>query len=89
MSNKVGIAQVLNRLNYLSSLSHLRRVSTPIDKSGKLIPPRKLHNTQGGFICLAESPEGGGVGVVKNLGFLRDQELENHFQQLKIDIIIE
>ena len=41
-SNKVGVAQVLNRLTYISSLSHLRRVNTPIDKSGKLIPPRKL-----------------------------------------------
>ena len=53
-SNKVGVAQVLNRLNYVSSLSHARRVSTPTDKSGKLIPPRKLHNTSWGFLCPAE-----------------------------------
>ena len=53
-SNKVGVAQVLNRLTYVSSLSHLRRVSTPTDKSGKLIPPRKLHNTSFGFLCPAE-----------------------------------
>jgi DNA-directed RNA polymerase beta subunit len=51
-SNKVGVAQVYNRLNYVSSLSHARRVSTPTDKSGKLIPPRKLHNTSFGFLCL-------------------------------------
>jgi len=53
-SNKVGVAQVLNRLTYVSSLSHLRRISTPTDKSGKLIPPRKLHNTSWGFMCPAE-----------------------------------
>jgi DNA-directed RNA polymerase beta subunit len=53
-SNKVGVAQVLNRLTYLSSLSHLRRVNTPIDKSGKLIPPRKLHNSTWGYLCPAE-----------------------------------
>ena len=53
-SNKVGVAQVLNRLTYVSSLSHARRVSTPTDKSGKLIPPRKLHNTTWGFLCPAE-----------------------------------
>jgi len=53
-SNKVGVAQVLNRLNYVSSLSHARRISTPTDKSGKLIPPRKLHNTSWGFLCPAE-----------------------------------
>ena len=39
-SNKVGVAQVLNRLTYISSLSHLRRINTPIDKSGKLIPQK-------------------------------------------------
>ena len=69
-SNKVGVAQVLNRLTYISSLSHLRRVNTPIDKNGKLIPPRKLHPTSWGYLCPAETPEGGGVGVVKNLSYL-------------------
>ena len=56
-SNKVGVAQVLNRLTYVSSLSHLRRISTPTDKSGKLIPPRKLHNTSWGFLCLTGDTE--------------------------------
>ena len=69
-SSKVGVAQVLNRLTYISTLSHLRRINTPIDKSGKLIPPRKLHNTQWGFICPAETPEGQSVGVVKNISQL-------------------
>ena len=69
-SNKVGVAQVLNRLTYISSLSHLRRVNTPIDKSGKLIPPRKLHSTTWGFLCPAETPEGQSVGVVKNLSYM-------------------
>ena len=65
--NKQGIAQVLSRLTYNSSLSHLRRINTPIEKSSKLIAPRKLHNTQCMYICSAETPEGGSVGVVKNL----------------------
>lgn len=50
-SSKVGVAQVLNRLTYLASLSHLRRINTPLEKSGELIPPRKLHNTTWGFLC--------------------------------------
>lgn len=69
-STKVGVAQVLNRLTYIASLSHLRRVSTPTDKSGKLIPPRKLHSTSWGFICPAETPEGASVGVVKNMSYM-------------------
>ena len=64
------MAQVLNRLTYISSLSHLRRCNTPIDKSGKLIPPRKLHNSTWGFLCPAETPEGQSIGVVKNISYL-------------------
>ncbi len=69
-STKVGVAQVLNRPPYISAFSHARRINTPIDKSGKLIPPRKLHNTQWGYICPAETPEGQPVGVVKNLSYM-------------------
>jgi DNA-directed RNA polymerase II subunit RPB2 len=65
--SKNGVSQVLNRLNYIAGISHLRRVSTPIEKMGKLIAPRKLHNTQWGYICPCETPEGHSVGVVKNM----------------------
>lgn len=37
---KTGVAQVLNRLTFQSSLSHLRRLNTPIAKQGKLSKPR-------------------------------------------------
>ncbi len=67
MTNKQGIAQVLSRLTYNSTLSHLRRVNTPIEKNGKLVGPRKLHNTQAMIMCPAETPEGSSIGVVKNL----------------------
>ena len=69
-SSKVGVAQVLNRLTYLAGLSHLRRINTPLEKSGELIAPRKLHNTTWGFLCPAETPEGQSIGVVKNISYL-------------------
>jgi DNA-directed RNA polymerase II subunit RPB2 len=47
---KIGVSQVLNRLNYISGISHLRRISTPIEKTGKLVAPSTLHNTQWGYI---------------------------------------
>ena len=56
-SSKVGVAQVLNRLTYVASLSHLRRINTPLEKSGELIAPRKLHNTTWGFLCLTGDTE--------------------------------
>tara|TARA_Y100000590_G_scaffold470766_1_gene669737 strand:+ start:19531 stop:23067 length:3537 start_codon:yes stop_codon:yes gene_type:complete len=65
--SRVGIAQVLSRLTYISTLSHMRRVNTPTEKTGKLVAPRKLHCTQWGIICPCETPEGGSVGLVKNL----------------------
>lgn len=69
-SSKVGVAQVLNRLTYMSSLSHLRRINTPLEKSGELVAPRKLHNTTWGFICPAETPEGQSIGVVKAISYM-------------------
>jgi len=69
-SSKVGVAQVLNRLTYASTLSHSRRVNTPLEKSGELIAPRKLHNTTWGFLCPAETPEGQSIGVVKNISYM-------------------
>lgn len=56
-SSKVGVAQVLNRLTYLSSLSHSRRINTPLEKSGELIAPRRLHNTTWGFCCFTGDTE--------------------------------
>ena len=66
-NNKSGVSQVLNRLTYASNISHLRRVSSGGDVTGKLIPPRKLHATSWGYICPSETPEGQAIGLVKNL----------------------
>jgi DNA-directed RNA polymerase II subunit RPB2 len=72
-SSRAGVGQVLNRLTYASTLSHLRRVNTPAsDKNGggKLMAPRKLHSSTWGFMCPAETPEGQSIGIVKNLSIL-------------------
>ena len=67
---KTGVAQVLNRLTFVSSLSHLRRLNTPLQKQGKLTKPRQLHNTHWGMVCPAETPEGQSCGLVKNLSMM-------------------
>jgi len=67
---RAGVAQVLNRLTFTSTLSHLRRLNTPIERSGKLAKPRQLHNTQWGMVCPAETPEGQACGLVKNLAMM-------------------
>eukprot|EP00041_Stephanoeca_diplocostata_P005102 m.56360 g.56360 ORF g.56360 m.56360 type:complete len:1192 (-) comp15578_c1_seq5:179-3754(-) len=67
---RAGVSQVLNRLTFASTLSHLRRVNSPIERSGKIAKPRQLHNTHWGMICPAETPEGQAVGLVKNLSLM-------------------
>ena len=66
-----GVCQTMSRMTYLSFISVLRRlVAGTIDKSGKQLEPRKLHSSQFGMICPFETPEGGSVGIVKNLSIM-------------------
>lgn len=59
-----GVSQVLNRMNYVAPLSHLRRTSA---SDTNLSVVRQLHNTQFALCCPSETPEGASCGVVKNL----------------------
>lgn len=68
--NRCGVSQVLNRLTYASTLSHLRRINSPVNRDSKMAKPRQLHNTQWGMVCPAETPEGVAVGLVKNLALM-------------------
>ena len=81
-SSKVGVAQVVNRLTTAATLSHMRRINTPIDKSGELIDPRKLHGTTWGFLCPAETPEGQSIGVVKNISYLTHMTISTNSSSL-------
>jgi DNA-directed RNA polymerase II subunit RPB2 len=65
--SKKGIAAVMQRLTYLGTLSNMRRIIAPMDKTLKLTEPRKLHCTQWGVICPFETPEGASIGMVKNM----------------------
>ena len=67
---KAGVSQVLNRLTFASTLSHLRRLNAPLGREGKLAKPRQLHNTHWGMVCPAETPEGQACGLVKNLALM-------------------
>lgn len=49
--NRCGVSQVLNRLTYASTLSHLRRINSPVNRDSKMAKPRQLHNTQWGMVC--------------------------------------
>ena len=67
LSARQGIVQDLNRNAMLGTLSHTRRISNPLPSGSKSLGPRKLHNSQWGFICPSESPDGGNVGIINHL----------------------
>jgi DNA-directed RNA polymerase II subunit RPB2 len=86
---KTGVSQVLNRLTYASSLSHLRRANTPLGREGKQAKPRQLHNTQWGMICPCETPEGGSIGLVKNLALMAYISVRVPLPSLELQYMLE
>ena len=67
VGGRAGVSQLLDRTNYLSVVSHLRRVISPLSRSQPHFEARDLHPTQWGKICPSETPEGPNCGLVKNL----------------------
>lgn len=67
---RTGVSQILDRTNYLSTISHLRRVVSPLSRTQPHFEARELHPTQWGMLCPVESPEGQNCGLVKNLALL-------------------
>jgi len=64
---RVGITQLLDRTNRISTLSHLRRLQSPLSRSQPNFEARDLHPTHWGRLCPNETPEGSNCGLVKNL----------------------
>ncbi len=64
---RVGVTQLLDRTNFLSTISHLRRLQSPLSRSQPNLEARDLHPTHWGRLCPSETPEGSNCGLVKNL----------------------
>lgn len=45
-ASKSGVSEVLSRLSYAATLSHLTRLNTPLGKEGKMTKPRQLSTSQ-------------------------------------------
>ncbi|UYV67212.1 POLR2B [Cordylochernes scorpioides] len=74
--SRAGVSQVLNRLTFIATVSHLRRVMAPTGRDSKLIRPRQLHNTHWGKFCPDETPEGQATGLVKNMALMSSVSIE-------------
>ena len=69
-TKRIGVLQDLNRLNYNSALSQLRKINLPLDSSAKVRGPRNIHSSQWGIIDPFDSPDGGNVGLHKHLSIM-------------------
>ena len=67
-----GVSQLLDRTCNMATLSHLRRVISPLTRSQPHFEARDLHPTQFGRLCPNETPEGQNCGLVKNLALMVD-----------------
>lgn len=67
---RTGVSQILSRLSFGSTVSNLRRIAIPVGKELKNTAIRQINPSQIMFICPAETPEGGSVGIVMNLSLL-------------------
>lgn len=69
---KKGVAQALQRLSYLQTLTFLRRIDLPgvDDASNKLTDLRQYNPSQTGYLCPTETPEHAKVGIIKHLALI-------------------
>ncbi|MGA1793151.1 MAG: DNA-directed RNA polymerase subunit B [Thermoplasmatota archaeon] len=67
-----GVSQLLDRTCNMSTISHLRRITSPLTRSQPHFEARDLHPTQWGRLCPNETPEGQNCGLVKNLALIVD-----------------
>ena len=67
---RTGVSQVMSRMTYGATVSHLRRIVIPIGKEGKNTQIRQIHASQYGFFCPQETPEGKPAGIVLNFSLL-------------------
>ncbi|MBY8993474.1 MAG: DNA-directed RNA polymerase subunit B [Candidatus Heimdallarchaeota archaeon] len=95
VGGKAGVSQLLDRTNYISTLSHLRRVVSPLSRNQPHFEARDLHPTHFGKICPSETPEGPNCGLVKNLAMdayisvgVSEKEVEEFLYSLDLNELI-
>lgn len=89
IAGQTGISQLLDRLSYLATVSHLRRLISPLNKKHPHFKARDLHGTQWGKLCPNESPEGPSCALVKNIALMCDistGEKSDEIEKVLLDI---
>ena len=86
VGGRTGVSQLLDRTSNLSTISHLRRVTSPLARSQPHFEARDLHSTQWGRLCPNETPEGPNCGLVKNLALMVD--ISEGYDEEKVEKVL-
>lgn len=82
-----NITDSLKRATPIEVFAQITRVSFNVNRQSKALDLRLIHPSQLGYLCLYESPEGEGIGIVKNLAtscyISLDRDPEVIFHMLK------
>ncbi|MEK6940672.1 MAG: DNA-directed RNA polymerase subunit B'' [Nanoarchaeota archaeon] len=70
VGGRKGVSQNLDRVNFLSSLSHVQGVVSLLSSTQENFEARALHPTHWGKLCPIETPEGTRIGLRKNFAML-------------------
>jgi DNA-directed RNA polymerase subunit B len=71
-----GVSKFMDRVNYLSPLTDLRKVKSPLNKNRELYEARDVHGTHWGRLGPVETPDGPQCGLVKNLALMAEVTTE-------------
>jgi len=71
-----GVSKFMDRVNFLSPITDLRKVKSPLNKNRELYEARDVHGTHWGRLGPIETPDGPQCGLVKNLALMAEVTTE-------------
>ena len=83
IGRSTGVSKFMDRVNYLSPLTDLRKVKSPLDKNRELYEARDVHGTHWGRLDPIETPDGPQCGLVKNLCLLAEVTTESDEKEVE------
>lgn len=94
IGGQAGVCQLLDRVSFTASLSHLRRIISPLSRVHPHFEARDLHGTQFGRLCPAETPEGSSCSLVKNMSLcneitigIGEKEFEGTLKRMGVSVL--
>ena len=79
-----NVTEILKRESYLAALAQLLKINIPVAREGKIPALRYAHNSQLGYVCVVETPEGVNCGLNKYYGSTCVVSIQRPEQQVRV-----